>query len=353
MRYLTPIVLIVLALTLACGGDDDDVVSDTPTSTSSPSETPTSGSPGLDTCPLTYTPGDDVVGHAEESPAAAVRDNSRIDCGVASRGSDIHRASVIVTDETPAAVLFRIEGRSLWCNELAGSALRVLPDATYLIEWFAKSGPAQTSAGGGTQGTTWCGKSPGAMTEQFSIKGRHSIEISTQDPVFGVTILGDQTIVKLLDGQLTVTIDGINTRLTAHKQISIAADGKYEIQEIELTADDKDAIAQIRNVTPLPDLTVAYSDSAYHTDPPSCTVYYRLRNLREVTAPEVVTRLELDGQVGEDTAENVDHEYEKLRSITVPVACPNFQEVSSFLVVDPDDVVAEKDEGNNTYPPTR
>jgi hypothetical protein len=258
---------------------------------------------------------------------------------------------VIVTDEAPAAVLFRIEGRSLWCNELAGSALRVLPDDTYLIEWFAKSGSAQTGAGSGTQGTTWCGKSPGALTQKYSVKGSHSIEITAPDPVFGVTIHGDRTIVKLVDGELTVTVDGVTTSLTAHKQISIAADGKYEVGDIELTEDDEAAIAQIRDVTPLPDLTVRYSDSSYSKDPPSCSVYFWLSTVGETAAPEVITRFELDGQVGEDRVENLDPGHDQLRSITVPVDCPNFQQTSSFLVVDPDDRVAEKDEDNNTYSP--
>ncbi len=337
----------VLALTYACG-DGDEIASETPANTNSPSVSPNSGSAALDSCPLTFTTGNEVVGHTEAG-ADAVEDVSRIDCRNAAANPDIHRGSVIVTEDSPAAVLFAIDGHSVWCKQLADSALQVMPNKSYLIQWFARSG--SSSAVGGTQGTTWCGKSPVTNGQTFSVNDVYPIEFTTPDPIFGVTIQSDRTIVKLVDGELDVTIDGASLKLQPHTQVTIAKDGTHKTQTIVLTKDDEAAIAQLRDVTPLPDLTVKYSDSAHRTDPPSCTVYFRLSNQGESTAPKVVTRFAVEGQVGEDTFENLSPKQEQQRSITLPVDCPNFQQTSSILKVDPDDFVAEKDEENNSYPP--
>lgn len=107
-------------------------------------------------------------------------------------GDDIPAGGTISTDPSGWADfdLKQIDKRKIeFCRILRDSEVQVLPMSDVLLKYV--------------DGTTWCSTDPDPATAEVFID-KHGAQFETQDPVFGITVEPDRTLVKVWVGFVAV-----------------------------------------------------------------------------------------------------------------------------------------------------
>jgi hypothetical protein len=116
------------------------------------------------------------------------------------------------------------------------SKVRVAPQPGTVLEFRA--------------GTFWCSKRPDAPQQEYSVPGG---TIEATDPVFGVEIVGEQALVKVTYGSVTVrSASGAQQTLVPALQAPVLASGTFASapQAIQLTSADRETAARLQSLLP-------------------------------------------------------------------------------------------------------
>jgi hypothetical protein len=133
--------------------------------------------------------------------------------------------------------------------------------------------------------------------------------------------------------------------VSAGEQLVVQESGELIPEDLSLTADNEKAIAILREVVPLPDLTIEYLD--FVAGDGLCEIIYSLTNSGKADAGDSVTRLEIECEVSEESIQGVADGDKVEGSTAVEISCSFLPDLSGRLIADVENIVAETEEGNN------
>lgn len=230
MRHSWMVLVGAATLLMAACGDGDEA--GTPTST--PART---GTPGIATATPTPRTSPDTsqdIGDVDDVSSLALLDERE-----ASENDDIHPGSIIQTDES-GTILFHTDDVA-GCDIRSNSLLQIRPDDRLAIKWL------------GTSGTSFCNKEPGQGRQIFGVGDR--VEILLEDPIFGVALQGDETVIKLVSGSATVTLTDISDEISlkANQELVVPPKGRADKpRRLELSIEERAIVSRWETPTPTP-----------------------------------------------------------------------------------------------------
>jgi hypothetical protein len=129
------------------------------------------------------------------------------------------------------------------CRVLRNSGVKAKPSSSVLLAWL--------------RGTAWCKTAPEASSRIDLGAGAATITLS--DPVFGITVDGEQVIVKVGSGSVEVALEGAgpSVLIAAGEQVTLSPDQGVSpsdgLDVRSLPPDEQAAVADLMAQVPAPD----------------------------------------------------------------------------------------------------
>ncbi len=178
------------------------------------------------------TPPPSVVGKVDNEKPVVTLDEAE-----AWPGTQIPAGSIIETNEDGWVVFRTVDVAS--CKALKNSRLQIRPDESLAIKWL------------GTSGITYCNKKSGQAQQQFGINGK--ITITMTDPIFGVVLGEQESLVRLIDGSAIVTVEGQEARIEVGpgQELLVRSDGTTVLRRLTPLSEEELEIVRELGGTPV------------------------------------------------------------------------------------------------------